>query len=138
MIIRLPWGEPIDTNNVPTNFEEVGKKSFGKFTEGTYEEYRAEDKLLYIDNLRSCYLYPHDINSNDGVRDLMHEMLDYKLDECDDFVEKEDFLNFEFMERCYEAGDRPLYKHMEGVSGSTDHRIQELVLEIVKIVVNYE
>lgn len=35
MIINLPWIEPIDTQNLPENFEELVKKSFREFTRGT-------------------------------------------------------------------------------------------------------
>lgn len=56
MIIKLPWIEPIDSLQIPDNFDGLVKKSFEKFTEGTREEYRFEDKLLYLDNLRKHYI----------------------------------------------------------------------------------
>lgn len=55
MIIRLPHVEPIDTLNIPKDFNERVKYSFWKFTEMTAEDYTDEDRLAYLDNLRLRY-----------------------------------------------------------------------------------
>lgn len=48
MIIQLPWIESLDTLNLPNDFEDRVKESFGKFTRETNKDYTHEDKLLYI------------------------------------------------------------------------------------------
>lgn len=56
MIIRFPWIREIDTLDLPENFEQLVEESFRRFTEGTAKDYRFEDKLCYLDNLRERYL----------------------------------------------------------------------------------
>lgn len=52
MIIRLPHVDPIDTLDLTEDFENRVKQSFAKYTEGTSKDYRFEDKLQYIENLK--------------------------------------------------------------------------------------
>lgn len=52
MIIRLPHITPINTLDLPCDFEERVQESFAKFTEMTAKEYTDEDRLAYIGNLR--------------------------------------------------------------------------------------
>ncbi len=39
MIIRLPWVNPIDTLNLPEDFEDQVKESFKEFTKWTSRDY---------------------------------------------------------------------------------------------------
>lgn len=140
MIIMLPYVTPIDTRNMPDNFKELVEESFRKFTSMTNKDYRNVGKLLYLDNLRRKYTYPYETYDEDNVRKLMHDTFDYKVDEYGKFPDEDDFYTLEFMEQCYAAGDRPFYKHIEGIaiSSSEEHQIHNIIFEIIKIIVNYE
>lgn len=140
MLINLPWIEPMDTRNMPTNFKELVEESFRKFTDGTSKEYRQVDKLLYLDYLRRKYTYPYEQYDSDNVRKLMHDVFDCQLDNYGEIAGEDDFYSLEFMEQCYAAGDRPFYKHIEDIasSSSEEHRIHNIIFEIIKIVVNWE
>lgn len=135
MIIRLPWVEPIDTNNVPSNFDELVKESFGKFTEGTSKEYTHEDKLLYLDNLRSRYL--RNDNSYLSVKNLIANRIIYELEEYGEIPSEEEILSIEFMEHCYNEGFNPFRDKWDKDSHSRNDDIHKLILRIIKIVVNY-
>lgn len=54
MIVKLPMGVTVNTNNMPDNFDNIIRDSFRKFTEGTNKIYQYEDKLRFID---CCVMY---------------------------------------------------------------------------------
>lgn len=136
MIIRLPWINPIDTNNVPSNFDELVKESFKKFTDGTSDDFTFLDKLYYIDNLRKIYL--REDNTELSVRNLIRDMVMYHLEEYNDLPETSEILDVEFMERCYDEGFRPFYYEWDKTSSSRNYMIQKIILRIIQIVVNYD
>ena len=53
MIVKLPMGVTVNTNNMPDNFDNIIRDSFRKFTEGTNKIYQYEDKLYRL--LRYVY-----------------------------------------------------------------------------------
>lgn len=136
MIINLPWVEPINTQNLPENLEELVKKSFREFTKGTRKEYQHEDKLLYLDNLRKAYL--REDNTEKAVRNLVSGETMYYLEEYGEMPSTEDILSVDFMETCYKEGFRPFYDYYDEVSGSRNSEALSVILDIIKIVVNYE
>lgn len=136
MIIKLPWIEPIDTLDLPENFEELVKKSFREFTRGTKKEYRHEDKLLYLDNLRKAYL--REDNPEKAVRNLVSKETMYQLEEYGEMPDTGDILSVDFMETCYKEGFRPFYYPYDEVSGDRNSKTLSVILDIIKIVVNYE
>lgn len=136
MIINLPWIEPIDTQNLPENFEELVKKSFREFTRGTNIDYRHEDKLLYLDNLRKAYL--REDNTEKAVRNLVSGETVYYLEEYREMPNTEDILSVDFMETCYKEGFRPFHDNYGEASENKVNEILSVILDIIKIVVNYE
>lgn len=135
MIINLPWVEPINTESLPENLEELVKKSFREFTKGTRKEYQHEDKLLYLDNLRKAYL--REDNTEKAVRNLVSGETMYYLEEYGEMPNTEDILSVDFMETCYKEGFRPFYHHYDEASASRNSKALSVILDIIKIVVNY-
>lgn len=136
MIINLPWVEPINTQKLPENLEELVKKSFREFTKGTRKEYQHEDKLLYLDNLRKVYL--REDNTEKAVRNIVSGETMYYLEEYGEMPNTEDILSVDFMETCYKEGFRPFYDHYDEVSANRNSEALSVILNIIKIVVNYE
>lgn len=136
MIINLPWIEPIDTQRLPENFEELVKKSFREFTKGTNIDYRHVDKLLYLDNLRKAYL--REDNTEEAVRNIVSEKTMYYLEEYGEMPDTGDILSVEFMEICYKEGFRPFFSHCYENSPIKNSKTLSVILSIIKIVVNYE
>lgn len=136
MIINLPWVEPINTQNLPENLEELVKKSFREFTKGTRKEYQHEDKLLYLDNLRKAYLREN--NTEKAVRNLVSGETMYYLEEYGEMPNTEDILSVDFMETCYKEGFRPFHDNYGEASENKVNEIFSVILDIIKIVVNYE
>lgn len=107
MIIKLPWVDPIDTLNLPEDFDELVTKSFHEFTKGAAKDCEFEDKLLYLDILRERYLYTEE--------------------------EKEAVARL----KCYREGSRPLRNQYERYSVSANTKTLKVILRIVQIIVNY-
>lgn len=134
MIINLPWVQPIDTNRVPSNFDELVKESFLKFTEGTRKDFMFVDKLLYFDNLRRFCL--RDIDETQAVEELVKETCMYHLREYGELPDTNDVLDIEFIEYCYKKGFLPFKDEWDKYSSSRNYEIMKLILRIIKIVVN--
>ena len=135
MKIYLPHIDLIDTDRLPENLEELVKQSFEKFTYGTRKEYQFEDKLLYLDNLRSYYT--NRSNTTDAVEDLIKESVMYQLVEYGEMPSTEEILSVEFMERCYEAGFRPFRSEYDPASSSGNKQIMRTIYRIIKAVIEY-
>lgn len=137
MTIRLPWiNEPIDTENPPENFDQLVEESFRKFTEGTAIDYRFEDKLCYLDNLREKYLTNGE-DDDEAVTRLIGEAVKYNLEEYGESLTEDDLLSVEFMEQCYREGSRRFHRQYDRWSHSRSTRAQKIILRIIQIVVNY-
>lgn len=136
MIIRLPWIESINTLYLPDNFEELVKESFRKFTEGTAKEYRFEDKLLYLDNIRKFYTRVDD--SEAAVNALIMSGIRYNLEHNREMLDVDEILSLDFMERCFDAGFRPFRMNYEKNSYKDNQETLKAILKIIQIVVNYE
>ncbi len=134
MIIKLPWIEAIDTEALPENFEELVRTSFLRFTKGTREEYRYEDKLLYFDNLRESYTRK-DESAEQAVTRIFGEYVRAQLEEGNEFNE-EDFYTTEFMALCFKEGNRSLRAYYDQWSSSRNDRILKTISEIIRIVSN--
>lgn len=135
MIIKLPWIDPIDTLNLPEDFDELVTKSFHEFTKGTAKDYEFEDKLLYLDILRERYLYPEE--EKEAVARLIGESVKYELETYGEVPDKDEILSVEFMEQCYREGSRPLRNQYERYSRSANTKTLKVILRIVQIIVNY-
>ena len=134
MYIYLPHIEIIDTENLPKNFEELVRTSFLKFTKGTREEYRFVDKLLYLDKLRESYTRNRE-SSSAAVTRLLGELLRYKLENDEEFS-NEDVYTTEYMEMCFNEGNKPFRSEYDKWSGSRNDRILKTISEIIRIVSN--
>ena len=138
MTIKLPRNLVFDLDEIPDEFEQIISRSFGEFTKGTSSDYRYQDKLLYIDH---CVRLLHgDKTTNNAVRELIHEQVDYQLDEDGTMPDKSDFMGEEFMEQCYEKGlnSARLYSEYQTRGGRTDEKILKLLCRIIKTVICWE
>ena len=139
MMIYLPWIDPIDTENLPEDFEAQVKMSFGKFTEGTNRDYTHVDKLMYLDNLRRYYLRgKHQKYTEDYVNDIMKKTFEYSLDEYGEIPDKEEFLSIEFMGSCFDYGFFPFRDQYDRDSSSRNNTVLKVILEIIRIVIHWE
>lgn len=135
MIINLPHIKPIDTLNLPQDFEEQVKESFRAFTELTSRDYTYEDKLMYLDNLRE-YLHPG--QPEEYIKDKILGRTEYEIDEYGDFPDKEDFWSFEFMVECFKEGQSKAYRgYYEKYSSSKNDRTLKAIFRIIQIIVNW-
>ena len=135
MFIGLP-NCLIDTDNITPDFEDVIKKSFAIYTRGTNPAYMYQDKLSYLDAVRRA---AHNcMDTGEAVRDLIKDKFAYELEENGEIAEKEDFYSIEFMEECFEQGFLPFYSRFYSDKQSGNEKVMKVLLDIVKIVVNYE
>lgn len=136
--VKLPRGIEVDICNLPEDFEKQIKKSFKGYTAETAKDYRYCDKLGYID---CCIKY---LNGGKRSDEIVNEMVEgrilYEWRENGEIIDEDDIYCSEFMEECYGRGkeDARLYSHF----GSDDHhiydQIQKVLVQIIKIVMDYE
>ena len=137
MIITLPRGRNIDINNIPENLEELIRKDFSEYTEGTRPEYMFEDKLCYIDLMAKKL---HKADAEDKVNRWILENFKYELEENDYFMEESDFLSRSSLMDCYEMGvrDSSLYFHdWQTWSKHVDEKIMRIECRAIKAVMSY-
>lgn len=137
MIIKLPMGVTMDTSNVPNNFGVIIRDSFRKFTDGTKEEYRYEDKLRFID---CCVAYmSRSKDADEAVQDIILSETKRRMSEDGEFPNKSDFENLEFMSICYEIGQKSakLCSNKYGCDKHDNEAALKLLASIVKIVINF-
>lgn len=144
MQIKLPWIKPFDTLDLPDDFEDQVKGSFRMYTVGTNTRYTWKDKMLYISHLPLIFKNTIDLSvdaiAEKEVRDSIHSQLDYKLDEEDDVLDRDDIYSFEFMCQCFVDGMRyvrPLQEY-ESYSSSTNDETQKVMFRIMQIVMSWE
>lgn len=135
MIIMLPWIQPIDTQNLPKDFEEQVRISFKKYTEGTSKDYHFADKLSYLDNMRDCYL--GNDNTREAIVKMIGESVAHELEDCGELPSAEEIYSLDFMEECYRRGFRPFKEFRENSRCKNDITLK-VILKIIQIVVNYE
>jgi hypothetical protein len=135
--IRLPRGVEVDIFNLPDNFEEVVKKSFSEFTEGTHEDYTYQDKLAYIDRFIEKLSKFED--EGDEVDKLVKEKFDYEWDNGN-LLQEDDIYCREFMEVCYYEGkvNHSLYQTFKIHDHHIYDRVMWVLVRVITIVMNYE
>lgn len=79
LTVRLPKGLIVDVYDLPEDFESQVQKAFSEFTQDTAKDYTFMDKLRFID-LASYYLHGGK-GDGEAVRELIHDKLDYDIDE---------------------------------------------------------
>lgn len=138
MIIRLPHITPINTLDLPCDFEERVQESFAKFTEMTAKEYTDEDRLAYIGNLQTAYIRRYE--PEEEVKNMILSQTEYEIEENGDFPDKEDFWNFDFMCQCYEKGleDGGYKKRNYEVDHHDNSKTMKAIAEIIRIVMSWE
>ena len=140
LIVILPKGLTADVYDLPKDFESQVQKAFSEFTEGTAKDYTFMDKLRFID-LASYYLHGGK-DEEEAVRELIHDKLDYNLDEFGTFPDESDYLSTEFMEMCYSEGrrsqrlDSDRFKDVD--SYKDREQIEKMLLRFIKAVIDYE
>lgn len=144
MIIRLPWINPIDTLNLPEDFEDQVKESFKKYTMGTSTDYTWKDKMSYISHLPLIYKsssdLPYDSIADTEVKAAIHDMLDDKLDNEDDVLDRDDIYSFDFMCECFTNGMRcmKLLQEYEPYPSSKNTETEKVMFRIMQIVMDWE
>lgn len=144
MQIKLPYVERFDTLDLPDDFEDRVKESFGRFTVGTNTRYTWKDKMLYISRLPMYFkntigTWDDDIAENE-IKNTLHHQLDHKLDEEDDVLDRNDIYSFEFMCQCFVDGMRyvrPLQEY-ESYSSSKNDETEKVMFRIMQIVMDWE
>lgn len=137
MIIKLPMGVTVNTNNIPDNFDNIIRDSFRKFTEGTNKIYQYEDKLRFID---CCVMYmSHSEDADEAVQDIILSEAKRRMSEDGEFPNKSDFESLEFMSICYEIGQKSakLCSNEYGCDKHDNEAALKLLASIVKIVINF-
>lgn len=135
MKIKFPRGIVIDINQIPQDFDQIIRKSFSEYTEGTSKAYTYQDKLAYIDVCRKLLHKAED--AQNCVIELMKKRMEYEVSEYDSIPDKEDYFSVEFMEHCFDEGRTNLYHHYTG-DHHIDDKIMELLVRVIKVVINYE
>lgn len=140
LIVILPKGLSFDVYDLPDDFESQVQKAFSEFTEGTAKDYTFMDKLRFID-LASYYLHGGK-DEETAVRELIHNKLDYDLDEFGTFPDETDYLSTEFMEMCYSEGRRSQRLDSDGFKDVDSYKdreqIEKMLLRFIEAVVSYE
>ena len=134
MKVKFPRGIEVDIDNVPDDFDDMIRKSFGEYTEGTAEDYTYQDKLAYIDVCRRLLHKAED--SYDAVTNKIKDTFADRLDEYGEFADESEFLSVDFMVECYEYGANNLYAHYTG-DHHQDDKIMELLVRAIRVVINY-
>ena len=108
MKIILPRGLEVDLDNIPEDLEVLVAECFKEYTEATNPKYMYHDKLAFID------LMIRKIHGNkdpeDAVMDAMKDYLEYEVKEYGNIPDQSDYLDFSFMEQCYNLGRRSCSK----------------------------
>ena len=140
LTVILPKGLTADVYDLPEDFESQVKKAFSEFTEGTAKDYTFMDKLRFID-LASYYLHGGK-DEEEAVRELIHNKLDYELDEFGNFPDESDYLSVEFMEMCYSEGRRSQRLDSDGFKDVDSYKdreqIEKMLLRFIKAIIDYE
>ncbi len=140
LTVILPKGLTADVYDLPEDFESQVQKAFSEFTEGTAKDYTFMDKLRFID-LAAYYLHGGKSEAT-AVRELIHDKLDYDLDEFGTFPDESDYLSVEFMEMCYSEGRRSQRLDSDGFKDvefriDREH-IEKMLIRFIKAVIDYE
>lgn len=140
LTVSLPKGLIFDVYDLPEDFESKVQKAFSEFTEGTAKDYTFMDKLRFID-LASYYLHGGK-DENTAVRVLIHDKLDYDLNEYGTFPDETDYLSTEFMELCYSEGRRSQRLDSDGFKDAESYKdreqIEKMLLRFIKAIIDYE
>ena len=140
LIVTLPKDLVVDVYDLPEDFEKQVQKAFAEYTELTASDYTYQDKLMFID--RAAYILHGEKEPEERVRELIHEKLDYDLDEYGSFPDESDYLSTEFMEWCFEEGRQSQRLHSQYFEGVEQHKDQEQIEKMlerfIKAVISYE
>ena len=144
MRIKLPWIDPFDTLDLPEDFEKQIKTSFAKFTSDTNPRSTWLDKMMYISYLPLYFKYGSGWRettiAESGVKELIHDRMDYELEENDDVLDRDDIYSFEFMCDCFNAGmdEVKFMQRYESYSYSSNEETQKVMFRIMQIVMAWE
>lgn len=135
MVIDLPRGLKVDTDNIPVNLSEMAQKAFAEFTEGTAEAYQYQDKLSFIDLMVERL---HHVDIEEHIRQKIKQTFAYQLDEYGELMEPSEFLSIEFMEDCYRDGleDGRLNSRFAN-DYHTNEKIMKIEAIVIKAVMEY-
>ena len=140
MIIKLPRGLEIDLDNIPDNLEEQVQRCFAEYTKETNPKFMYHDKLCFIDVMVKKLHGNKD--AENAVADIMKDHFECQVFDYGEFPDEDDYLSVDFMEHCYEQGQRS----MEMYSRNWDRaklkhdadKIMKVICRATKAVMDYE
>ena len=140
MIVILPRGLEVDLDNIPDDLEEQVQKCFSEYTEMTNPKFMYHDKLCFIDVMVKELHGNKD--ADDAVMDAMKDYMEYEVREYGNIPSKEDYLDVEFMEHCYNLGQRSMemYSHswQKNQRKHDDDKIMKVLCRATKAVMDYK
>ncbi len=136
MFVTLPRGVSIDIDNVPENLEEIVQNTFAEYTEGTHKDYRDQDRLLFLDVFINKL---HHVDADDDVNTLIKSQFTYELENNGEIVGEDYFLTREFMEDCYNAGNRAakMYSYDFAKQRDDNEKIMRILVRVIRAVMAY-
>lgn len=139
MIVILPRGVEVDTNDVPADFEYQIQDAFGAYTEGTAPEYTFQDKLCFIDNCIEKFHNPDLDSSEDVVMDYLKDRFEYDITNGE-FPSESEYYSFETMVDCYELGKKSckMYSHDYEGDKHDEEKIEQVIIRIIKAVLDWK
>lgn len=134
--IMLPRRVEVDIFDLPKDFDDVVKRTFAEYTNGTSKEYRYVDKLGYID----CFI-SHLNNAFDPweeVDNLVKEYSALRWDESRELISEDDIYCVDFMVDCYEKGRDN--SRLKSYFGTDDHHIYDeigkVLIRVITVIMN--
>lgn len=139
MIVILPRGVEVDTNDVPEDFEYQIQDAFGAYTEGTASAYTFQDRLCFIDTCIDAFHNPDRMSSDDVVMEHLKERFEYDV-RNGDFPSETEYMDFDSLVECYELGKRhsKMYSHDYGGGKHEEEKIEKLIIRIIKAVLDWK
>lgn len=126
--MRLPRGLVVNVFDLPEDFDNMIRKCFAEYTDGTNRDYTYHDRLAFMD---LCISLSHggDKNASDAVTELVCDKVRYAWDDCGELLDKDDVYSADFMAECYDAGRRS-QRGCDHYTG--DHHIDDEIMRVLE------
>lgn len=126
-VIELPRNEEVDVFNIPENFDDVIRRIFAEYTDGTCAAYRDVDRLGFMD----CVVrhLNGDKEEDDLVDARVKDMMAHAWDYDGEMLDEDDIFCREFMYDCCRMGQESC--EIGGRYGIDDHHIYDEVHKVV-------
>lgn len=136
MILQLPRGILLNTEDVPQDFEKQVQEAFTEYTRGTAATYTYQDKLAFID---AC------VNRLNEAKDSEEAVGDYLKDrfmsdlKSGQFPEQEDYFDLCTMEDIYGMGKESQKLHKSHYDDRhQQEQIEQITLRLITAVIEWK